>query len=518
MNQTKTLKLELSTENQAFKNYYYATLELPAKEYEVRDALQQIRAVGRNDGDITISVLESPVLPSLVGARIDFPTLEEMEFLAKRLAGLDEDQRTVLQAVSPRVISGDEEEIVSMRDLINMTYGLDRVSVISNIATDEQLGEFVIENDLNEVITEMYEEGHYYLDRALVGRTQREDEGGVFVGNRYVVAGEYEMPNVYDGERLPTEELPPAWYAFALKIAKAPMSNPEETADSAEWIYLPMSKGVANRTAKTHGEHSIETCVYFGFESPVPQITEEMFGDMVEFDKLNALAEKMAVMAPTDQVKFKAVLCLEEPSSIEEVLEISDHLHEYEFTAESCEEDDFFKEYLTHHLPTDFDTEWLNNIVTQAQGRQLINQIGGKETPYGIVSGRGHSLYEFVPFDVQAKKLTNQSLTDEKLDVVEVLGQTGVFTNGRVTEAELPDGLYKYDLVEGETLPFSAIKPHAFVNHAGTVLLKEPLSFDGQEYIVFDDESSPNFLGYHMTMQEFLDTDFTQDEDVGMTM
>lgn len=51
------------------------------------------------------------------------------------------------------------------------------------------------------------------------------------------------------------------------------------------------------------------------------------------------------------------------------------------------------------------------------------------------------------------------------------------------------------------------------VNHAGTVLMKTPLDFDGQEYIVLDDESSPNFLGYDMTQEEFMDTDFTQTED-----
>ena len=41
------------------------------------------------------------------------------------------------------------------------------------------------------------------------GRLQRDVDGGVFVGNCYVVAGAFEMPHVYDGVHLPGAE-PPA--------------------------------------------------------------------------------------------------------------------------------------------------------------------------------------------------------------------------------------------------------------------------------------------------------------------
>ena len=51
------------------------------------------------------------------------------------------------------------------------------------------------------------------------------------------------------------------------------------------------------------------------------------------------------------------------------------------------------------------------------------------------------------------------------------------------------------------------------VNHSGTVFTKAPLDFGGETYFVFDDDSSPNFLGYEMTAGEFLHTDFTQQEN-----
>lgn len=38
----KAMTIELSNENPFSKGYFYATLELPATEYEIRDALQCI--------------------------------------------------------------------------------------------------------------------------------------------------------------------------------------------------------------------------------------------------------------------------------------------------------------------------------------------------------------------------------------------------------------------------------------------------------------------------------------------
>ena len=49
----------------------------------------------------------------------------------------------------------------------------------------------------------------------------------------------------------------------------------------------PQTGTEADRLARAHNEDCIEDCVYYGFESAIPQITSEMFGDMLEFDTLN---------------------------------------------------------------------------------------------------------------------------------------------------------------------------------------------------------------------------------------
>lgn len=149
----------------------------------------------------------------------------------------------------------------------------------------------------------------------------------------------------------------------------------------------------------------------------------------------------------------------------------------------------------------------------------MIAGVAGVYYAHYILSTRGGHLFEPVPVEApEAKELKTQAMTDEKLEVVEVLGQTALFTNGRVTQKELPDGLYKYDLREGESIAFAIVEPSVAVNHAGTIITKEPIIFGEEGYIEFGDNSSPNFLGDEMSIEEFLNTDFGQDEDESQTM
>ena len=511
----KQITIEMVNEYPGRDGFYYADLELPAEEYEIRDALQRARDFGQMDGYREISILNCDLLPALVGVRMDSPTLDELNFFAKRLDGLNEEERLVFRAVSRRILSDNsEDEIVSVKDLINCTYGLSEVMIASNVGNDEQLGQFVIENDLHEDVASVSDNALYLLDRKRVGKLQRESEGGVFIDGFYVVAGDYELPQVYDGKTLP-EEAPTEWFAFRMKVAEAPVNSSDETADSAEWISLPIDKSEADRIAKLHNEGCIEDCVYFGFESSVPQITSEMFEDMADFDILNTLARRMAEMSPDEQITFKAALVAEQPDNIRDVVDISMHLDEYELSYYSDSAASFYKDYLRHFLDTRFDGAWLDTLLTQNEGEQLLERLGAAETPYGVISAKGHSLYELVPYDEpETKELTSQALTNEKLDVIEVLGTKALFSNGRLLPEEIPEGLYAYDLRESDNGDrFVSIEPKVGVNHGGTVLMKEILDFGQSGFISFDEDSDPNFLGCTMTVQEFADEEQTEEEN-----
>ena len=310
----RIMHLELGAEDRN-QDHRYAELMLPASSAGTEKAL---RTLGVSNGQyVEVSVLRSPFAPELERMRFDTASLKEMNLLAKRLDSLDEASLTAFRALAiSKYSDSHESELISVKDLINMTYGLDSVMVASNVSNDEQLGQFVIENDLREDVAAVPDEALHLLDRKKIGELQRIDDGGVFLNGFYVVAGAYTVPEVYDGKHLPSEEA-----------------------------------------------------------SGKPSFAEKTF------------------------------------------------------------------------------------------------------------------------------------------DVVEILNHTALFSNGRVSFEDIPKGLYLCDLREGDSIAFATVEPYVVVNHAGTLITKEPIDLGEQLYVVLDDDTAPNFLGMDMTIDEFMNTDFTQSDD-----
>ena len=413
----KVMTLELSRENQFSDGYLYRSLELPAQEYEIRDVLQQLR---QRSADITpdqIAIYNSKYIPQLEDKRLDSPTVDELNFLAKRLAEMDETDLAIMQALCSRFIK-DDDELVSIKDLINMTYGLDSVSVISNVTNDEQLADFVMENDMQDDVASVPANARYLLDKARIGKLQREMDGGVYSGNLYVCTDHFEMPKVYDGKTLPESTHEP-WFAFKLEVAQAPQTD-EPLSEPSEWITLPMTDKAMRKVAERHNATSLKDLVYYGFVSSVAQITTEDFTSMQDIEKLNALAFTMAEMSPDEQITFKAALDAERKHGInlDDILNISNNLHRYEMNT-CCEgASDFFKQYLLTHMDTKFDDRWLDPLVYRREGSRLLEKLGATVTDYGIISSAGGSLYKLVSYDSD-ETVTEEEVPDEDEDMDE---------------------------------------------------------------------------------------------------
>jgi hypothetical protein len=92
----------------------------------------------------------------------------------------------------------------------------------------------------------------------------------------------------------------------------------------------------------------------------------------------------------------------------------------------------------------------------------------------------------------------------EDYEVVEVLGQRALFTNDRLSDDDIPEGMYVYHLRHDDEGNFVTIEPKVIVNHAGSILTAKPIDFGDKDYIAFDEDSSPNFKGTSETFYEFL--------------
>lgn len=128
--------------------------------------------------------------------------------------------------------------------------------------------------------------------------------------------------------------------------------------------------------------------VYYDFQSAIPSITEESFGDMRRIDELNVLAQRLSELSNHDFVKLKAVTESEEICDISDTMDCIEHLSEYEFDMFISDESEFGKAYLAKNLPTNFDNSVLEDIDLHDFGQSVLGRKEGEITSYGAISGR----------------------------------------------------------------------------------------------------------------------------------
>ena len=511
----KIMRLELSAEKALNGGYYYAELLLPAADYEIKDAMQRTRAGGR-ENTVEVSILECDILPELQDIRLDTFSLDELNFLTKRLASLPNEELPVFYAVTDEVFrAADNDGLVSIKDLINCTYSLDTVPVAHNVSNLSELGRFAFENELLSDLEGIPESAVPFLNAEQIGRVQQKNDKGIFEGNLYIPTVHYDRPEIYDGVTLPDEES--SDFAIRLLVSGTPEHIKGDPADRAIWLDLPMASDILANYAAAFNEADISDCVYYDFESVIPQITPEMFGSMSDVQTLNKLAAEISIMSETEQVKFKSVLDAENTASIHDALNTAQNLWRYEFTAEPDTADAFFEKYILENTSTEFDSRWLENLLPRNEADKLLGRLGAAVTDYGVISARNGHLFKPVPYDEpEAKELKTQALTEEKLDVIEVLDRRALFSNGRLMPEQIPEGLYAYDLRHSDDgSRFCAIEPKVGVNHGGTVLMRDILDFGESGYIPLDEDTEPNFLGDEMTPSEFAEEE-VQDEAMHM--
>ena len=510
----KIMRLELSAEKALNGGYYYAELLLPAADYEIKDAMQRTRAVGR-ENTVEVSILECDILPELQDIRLDTFSLDELNFFAKRLASLPDEELPVFYAVTEQIFNDADENPVSIKDLINCTYGLDTVPVAHNVSNLAELGRFAFENELLSDLEGIPESAVPFLNAEQIGRVQQKNDNGVFEGRLYIPTVHYERPEVYDGVNLPEEE--PENAAFLLKVGAYPKSAFSDEDPALHDLCLPADSDELFNVTDKCGEPEINLCFCYEFYSSIPQITSDMFDSMEEIDELNTLAQRIAAMSESEQTKFKAVLNAEDTATLKGALDIAQNLWRYEFAAEPDTADTFFKDYVAENADTRFDNRWLGGLFARNEGERLLSRLGATLTDYGVISARSGHLFEPVPYDEpEAKELKTQALTEEKLDVIEVLDRRALFSNGRLMPEQIPEGLYAYDLRHSDDVDrFCSIEPKVGVNHGGTVLMRDILDFGESGYIPLNEDTEPNFLGETMTVSEFAEEEI-QDESMQM--
>lgn len=97
------------------------------------------------------------------------------------------------------------------------------------------------------------------------------------------------------------------------------------------------------------------------------------------------------------------------------------------------------------------------------------------------------------------------SLTEDEYQVIELFGKPALFANERLTDADIPQGLYCYHLRRSDTDDgFASLEQSVTVNHGGSVVTNYPIDFGEKGYLELTEETAPNFTGDELSFAEYM--------------
>lgn len=345
-------------------NGYALSAEFPMTVFEMQDALDKLKIPDKKSIVVfEISEYDNMEFSFALCLRDFSADIYRLNLFAERLENLNSSEMTAFKSLLKANPESDFE------DILKMTYGLDSV-MIYPCSDCHELGETVIENELMPELESCSDEILELLDCEKVGRLMQEREGGVFVNEHYCVTSGYEMPDIH------IEISRPENCFFRLLIAP----DAQKTAQVG-WISLPCD-------SETLLEVYDQTCCEL--QSTLPQITPDSLKNMHQIGRLNTLAERLSELSHNDFVKLKAVMESERIREIPDALACMEHLSEYEWDRSVRDCSEFGRAYLMKNLSG---VSGLESVDLYEFGSQILEQTGGTVTSYGVISGRGQSLY-----------------------------------------------------------------------------------------------------------------------------
>ncbi|MBQ9347695.1 MAG: hypothetical protein IJT94_10235 [Oscillibacter sp.] len=354
-----------------------AQIWLPARTYELRDALQRARLT--EDSALSASIDDyGNGLGFLAGAfqrPTDLRTLRGLNALAEKIAGMEEYELAAFEGLV-QIEDGDGSAEIPIPRLYDLAASTHECHCLPEITDDEQLGHFFVENDFVPEVENVPDEAMDSLDYGKIGREKREEHGGVFLedGNGYV---EWDGDAVEAWKDLDLSPQEPD-YTVLLEVG-----NPDDKGRTAT-LKLPAavaeidavldSLGIADNT-----EPSIQ-CLDCRASALADFITGHgrIAGANHAACLLNEMPEKDI---PVYEAILSAIPCM----TLEAALSQMDQVDQCILTPEIKSPADMGKAELTFMLGEDGAETLLPFVNLPAYGMELLKKENTVLTPYGAI-------------------------------------------------------------------------------------------------------------------------------------
>ena len=386
----KIFEVEIS--NTGPKGYETAwVLRLPCTQAEYRDALQKARIEdGRRCHNELTQVNYPGITSTMIGQDVD---LLELNLLALRLTMLSDEDRMGLDGLL-RMERERHTGPIPLSRLINLTFNADICLLAPQVSDTQELGALLFEGEMLTdeamALLDTTEPDSKYRERLLevFGEQHVESHGGVFTTRGYVEPGG-DFKEVYrKGEMFPFIL---AGGAVTLEVRKGFFNDPAYDSDKTAVLKLPAPDAAIWDVVGKVDAASAEECAFRCVDCEIPALRDAVdtsideeggIGQANEFARL--IAQKKRVWHEADFIKYKALLAASGSPSLQDAMQLTHGLDQYELTRDVAQTWDYAALILREKYP-DLPEELFQTPQAAMVGRQMLEENHAVITDYGLL-------------------------------------------------------------------------------------------------------------------------------------
>ena len=370
--------MQVILSNSKHPEYGQATIPLPLAQDQYEDCVELLEKL--EVGSATkqdCKVLEiSSAFPVLKRMEMLTVNLDELDYLAKRLASFDVGEAARFQAMAHKL------ELFELKDLINLTFCCQQATVITDFTNLEAIGRDHYMNLYGGCASTQELED---LDGAETARLLIDSGAGEVTPYGVVYDNGMKLEQYYDGQHFPAYLYEPCMLMIGLTFRL----EPEDT-KNITWLYLPAAKGQLERAM-----------VRSGITDPADmrfRFSESMFPDEVDaaldfryenIYELNDLALAVSKLSVEAQKKLGAVVEMAEPEYASQICRLAENLDQFEFAPGAHTPAEYGRFMIQESGHFEYDENLEGFYDYEKFGLQRMEQESGMFTDRGYVSYHG---------------------------------------------------------------------------------------------------------------------------------
>lgn len=356
--------------------YGQITIPFPIPREEYDHTIELLEPLGIGDTlrqDCQVDELDSfyTVLNELTGKSV---TLDELDYLAKRLDSFDDGEAAQFQGMAHKL------GITQIKDFINLTFCCQRATVITDFSDLKEIGQEHYMN-LNGGSASMEELEN--LDGVETALLLIDSGAGTVTPYGVVYDNGMRLEQLYNGRQFPE-------YLYdnsnlGLKIMPAEGQKPE-------LLWLPASEQQIRRTLLRAGVRDASTAQYtidaFFLQKEVGELLDEKQDNLTA---LNAMSSAIAKLDEKGQNKLEAVIVFADPKNAAQICQLAKNLDLFSFIPGVHTPEEYGKYMIQESGRFEYDDNLDGFYDYKGYGEQRIREEGGWFNDYGYVSYHGET-------------------------------------------------------------------------------------------------------------------------------